>query len=105
VSRAWRSGDMHPDRSLYTAELRDTKERLNERMSDDEVTQIQFRAGQEDLQTAQQQLRDVDGKLADRNKEYAALEERAALQVPPPSKRAGLLNLDLFCKPRFPRTR
>ncbi len=64
-------------------------------MSDDEVTQIQFRAGQDDLETAKQQLRDVEAKLADRNKEYDALEARVALQVPPPSrrKRTRLLSL------------
>lgn len=54
-------------------------------MSDDEVTQIQFRAGQDDLETAKQQLGDVQAKLAVRNKEYEALEEKAAVQVPPPS--------------------
>jgi precorrin-4 methylase len=74
---------MHSHIYLHTGELRETKERLNERLSDDEVTQIQFRAGQDDLENVKQQLRDVEAKLADRSKECEALERKAALQVPP----------------------
>ena len=77
--------EMHSHICLHTDELRETKERLNERLSDDEVTQIQFRAGQDDLENVKQQLRDVEAKLADRSKECEALERKAALQVHPRS--------------------
>ena len=63
------------------AEIVEMKHQFNERVSDDEVTQIQFRASQADLETAKQQNAEVTTKLGDRNKQFEALEKRAEKEV------------------------
>lgn len=62
-------------------DLRTTKDSLNERMADDEVLQIQFRAGQTELELMKERIHNLEMKLSERNRQYEALDKKAAVQV------------------------
>ena len=63
-------------------QLRETKERLNERISDDEVTQIQFYAGQQELEGKKVQMSELEGKVAEANRHFDQLRQSTSHQVP-----------------------
>ena len=69
----WQLEDLLAHIDALEGELRQSKEMLNERLSDDEVTQIQFLAGQQELAEAKKQVSALELKLADRTKENEAL--------------------------------
>ena len=73
----WQLEDLLAHIDALEAELRQSKEMLNERLSDDEVTQIQFQAGQQELAEAKKQVSALELKLADRTKEIEALRLQA----------------------------
>ena len=73
----WQLEDLLAHIDALEAELRQSKEMLNERLSDDEVTQIQFQAGQQELAEAKKQVKALELKLADRTKEIEALRLQA----------------------------
>lgn len=64
-----------------TIRLRTTKDSLNERMTDDEVLQIQFRAGQTELELMKERIHNLEMKLTESNRQYEALDKKAAVQV------------------------
>jgi hypothetical protein len=64
-------------------ELRDTKDMLNERLSDDEVTQIHFRAGQNEVEELKKQVNALELKMSENSMQYKALQHKAAAEVCP----------------------
>ena len=62
-------------------DLRTTKDSLNERSADDEVLQIQFRAGQTEAELMKERIHNLEMKFSERNRQYEALEKKAAVQV------------------------